>query len=122
VLSRPGTLVLILSSHSSHSKQIPREVEIADRYHLSIVSLRVEDVQPSEWLEYFLQNIQWIDAFDDRFENAITRLIAAIQTGTESPAERTRTLRVPDRDTFARPVPIARTQPERQRARSRKPL
>ena len=95
-IKRSGSLVLIFSSHSSHSKQIAREIEMADRYHLNLVSLRVENVQPSESLEYYLHNIQWIDAFDGHFDQASRQLIATIQKGTNFPAERTEMLPAPD--------------------------
>jgi hypothetical protein len=104
-IKRSSNLVLILSSHSSNSKQIAREVETADRHRLNMVSFRVEDVQPPESLEFFLHNIQWLDALGDHFDDAVLRLIGMIQTGKKFPAERTQISRSPNLGNLEKPPP-----------------
>lgn len=89
-LKRCHTLVLILSSHSKVSKQIAREVESADRNGANILTFRIEDVMPPPSLEYFLQNIQWIDGFGNRFEEGIAALVAAVRRNQAFPAEKTK--------------------------------
>ncbi len=72
-------LVMLLSSHSHRSKQIAREAELADRNGLSIVTFRLEDVDPPEALEYFLTNLQWIDGFGTNFETGLGTLLHTIR-------------------------------------------
>src|SRR5438270_7142339 len=51
-IHRSRNLVLVLSSNSRNSKQIAREVEIADRKGLTILTFRLEDTEPPPSLEY----------------------------------------------------------------------
>jgi hypothetical protein len=114
-IHRSHNLVLVLSSHSRNSKQIAREVEIADRNGLSILTFRLENTDPPPSLEYFLTNLQWIDGFKEKFESAVDQLAEAVRTGENFPAARTtfRTTRpgfvtvtpAPARS-FIEPVPV----------------
>jgi tetratricopeptide (TPR) repeat protein len=88
-IKRSHTMVLILSSHSHSSKQISREVETADRVGLNIITFRIEDVTPPPSLEYFLQNIQWIDAWGSQYSEAIEQLARTIRSSRSFPAEKT---------------------------------
>ncbi len=88
-IKRCHTLLLVLSSHSHSSKQIAREVETADRAGANIITFRIEDVTPPPSLEYFLQNIQWIDAFDNRYADAVETLARTIRASKSFPAEKT---------------------------------
>jgi tetratricopeptide (TPR) repeat protein len=67
-------MVLVLSAASHSDKQIAREVENADHEGLSIVTFRLDNVSPPDELAYFLRNLQWLDAFDGRFDSAVERL------------------------------------------------
>jgi tetratricopeptide (TPR) repeat protein len=85
------TFVLILSENCQHSRQIARELELADSHALRIVALRVQDVQPPPQLLFFLGNVQWLDAFGDRFDASMARLAEAMNRSSDSyPAPLTR--------------------------------
>ncbi|HEX4228970.1 MAG TPA: TIR domain-containing protein [Bryobacteraceae bacterium] len=71
-------MVLVLSSASHSDKQIAREVENADHEGLSIVTFRLDNVSPPDELAYFLRNLQWLDAFDGRFDPAVERLVKVV--------------------------------------------
>jgi hypothetical protein len=58
-----------------------------------MITLRVEDVQPSPGLLYFLGNVQWLDAFPERFERAVIRLADVIHQQQAYPASPTNTHR-----------------------------
>lgn len=88
-IRRCHTFVVILSSKSAESRQMPRELELADATGLPIVSFRIEDVQPPPDLLFFLTNVQWVDAFKDQFDGALTRLSEAIMQSKNYPAPRT---------------------------------
>ena len=53
--------VLLLSSAANRSPHVRREVERAVGRR-PILNVRIEDVVPSESLEYFLASTQWLDA------------------------------------------------------------
>lgn len=80
-LQQCKSFVLILSSNSSNARQISREAELADHQGLPIITFRVEDVQPPPSLLYFLGNLQWLDAFDDKFDSALKRLAEVVRSG-----------------------------------------
>lgn len=79
-LQQSRFFVLVLSSHSIYEEQISREVRIAaDALKLPIFPFRIEDVQPPKKISYFLGDIQWLDAFNGRFDSAISQLVERIQ-------------------------------------------
>jgi tetratricopeptide (TPR) repeat protein len=84
------TFVLILSENCQHSRHIARELELADSHALRIVALRIQDVQPPPQLLFFLGNVQWLDAFGDRFDASMTRLAEAMTRSDNYPAPLTR--------------------------------
>jgi len=70
--------------------EIYREVELAARGRKTIIGARIEDVQPSANLGYFLSSIQWVDALPGPTEDRIdwlARTVAATVHGTEIVAE-----------------------------------
>ncbi len=87
-LQKCRAFVLVLSSNSKNARQIAREAELADKTGLPIITLRVEDVQPPPELLYFIGNVQWLDAFGDQFEPAMSRLIQVVRSAGQgdSPA------------------------------------
>ncbi|ORB68784.1 toll/interleukin-1 receptor domain-containing protein [Mycolicibacterium tusciae] len=69
-------LVLLFDASADTSKHIHREVDLADRAHIPIHWLRLDDVEPDE-LNYYLGTIQWIDWLDKRDE-ALDRLVRTL--------------------------------------------
>jgi len=67
-------LVLIFSTHSNQSEQVLREVQLAANSHLHIVQFRIQDVIPSDDLEYYLSAPHWLDALTPPLENHLGRL------------------------------------------------
>jgi tetratricopeptide (TPR) repeat protein len=78
-------MVLVLSAASHSDKQIAREVENADHEGLSIVTFRLDNVSPPDQLAYFLRNLQWLDAFDGRFDAAVERLVKVVLAPSAPP-------------------------------------
>jgi hypothetical protein len=66
--------VLLLSANANLSPQIKREVERAVHAGLSIITMRIEDVQPSKSLQYFLSTPHWLDAMSPPLERHLTYL------------------------------------------------
>ncbi len=62
-LSDARIMVLVFSASTNDSPQVRREVERAVHKQLLILPFRIEDVEPSKSLEYFLSAEHWLDAF-----------------------------------------------------------
>jgi TIR domain len=56
-------MVLVFSASSNESSQVHREVERAVHKRVQVLPFRIDDVQPSKSLEYFLSSQHWMDAF-----------------------------------------------------------
>ena len=80
--------VLLLSANANLSPQIKREVERAVHAGLSIITMRIEDVQPSKSLEYFLSTPHWLDAMSPPLERHLAYLadvLRAVIDGRAAP-------------------------------------
>lgn len=78
--------VLIFSGNANRSPQVNREVERAVSNGLPIIPVRVEDVKPSDSLEYFISNQHWLDALTPPLERHLERLIAMVGHLLDGPA------------------------------------
>lgn len=54
-------MLIVFSAYADRSPHMAREVELADRRSMAILPVRIEPVEPTGDLEYFLANRQWID-------------------------------------------------------------
>ena len=72
-------MVLVFSSHANSSPQIEREVERAVNKGIPVIPFRVENVEPSDALEYFISAPHWLDAFTPPFEQHLERLAEAVK-------------------------------------------
>ncbi len=65
IVSTIGTsrvFVLLLSEGSSASGQVIRELEIAVDNGIPIIPLRIEDIEPTEAMRYYIKSLHWLDA------------------------------------------------------------
>lgn len=67
-------MILIFSAKANGSPQIRREVNHAVEKGLLIVPFRIEDVTPSETMEYYLDVTHWLDALTPPLENHLNEL------------------------------------------------
>lgn len=101
--------VLVFSANANASVQVKREVERAVAKGLNIMPVRIEDVVPSKYFEYFISSAHWLDAITPPMEEHLTYLaevIGRIVNGptvplSDPPTDR---MRVPP-DPLPRPVP-----------------
>ena len=76
-------MVLVFSEAANNSDEIKKELSLASRYRVPVITLRLEDVEPSDAFAYELSTRQWIDAFDgwdksiDSLVNRIGHLLGA---------------------------------------------
>ncbi len=77
-------MVLVFSANANGSPQIEREVERAVHKGIPVVPVRIEDVAPSEALEFFISAPHWLDAFPPPFEQHLDNLAEAVKRLLES--------------------------------------
>lgn len=72
-------LVVIFTARANASKNVLREIERAATFGKTILPFRVESVEPSREMEFFLSMPQWLDATSGRLDQNIDRLIRVVQ-------------------------------------------
>jgi len=71
-------IVIVFSSSANGSPHVTREVERALNKGIPILPFRVEDVVPSNSLEYLLAGLNWLDALTPPMESHIRRLAGTV--------------------------------------------
>ena len=74
-----SVFVLLLTSESNKSGQVVREVERAASSNAIIIPFRVEEVQPSRNLEFYVSSAHWLDAISKPLEKHLKELLQAIK-------------------------------------------
>jgi hypothetical protein len=70
--------VLIFSHHTNQSEDVRREVHLASKRSKYIIPFRIEDAQPVAALEYYLSNLQWVDAMPRSLEDGLAHLLTIV--------------------------------------------
>ena len=73
-------MVIVFSSNSNASKQVMREVERAVQKDVVVVPFRIDEVQPSKDMEYFLSATHWLDAITPNMEKHIDNLVTTVKS------------------------------------------
>ena len=79
-INRSKVMVVILSSDSNLSPQVMREAERAVNKRIPIIPLRIEDIQLSKELEYFLSAAHWLDALTPPLQYHLDTLADRVAT------------------------------------------
>lgn len=77
-IERCKVMVVIFSEHSNASKQVMREVERAVQKDVVIIPFRIDDIKPTEDMEYFLSSTHWLDAVSPKMDKHIENLTATV--------------------------------------------
>ena len=85
-ISNARVMLLLLSSASNQSRQVAREVQLADSSRLRIVPVLLEPVQPEGDFIYFISNTQWLTALGGTAADHSTTLLAAVREALEAAA------------------------------------
>jgi hypothetical protein len=72
-------MVLVFSAHANDSPQIRREVERAVHKGVAIIPLRIENIMPTQSLEYFIGTVHWLDALTPPLEGHLRRLTESVK-------------------------------------------
>jgi len=73
-IANARVFVLIFSSHSNVSEHVRREVQAAFNKGTIVVPLRIEDIEPSGALQYYLSGRHWLDAITPPLGAQLKRL------------------------------------------------
>ncbi|MBI5679904.1 MAG: toll/interleukin-1 receptor domain-containing protein [Methanobacterium sp.] len=79
-IAQSKVFVLIFSSDSDQSSLVLKEVETAVNMGLTIIPFRIEDVEPSESMEYFISATHWLDAVTPPLETHLQKLTQTIDS------------------------------------------
>jgi hypothetical protein len=71
-------IVLILSQGSNQSTHVLREVGEAVDNGIPILPLRIEDVNPTDELHYYIKSIHWLDAMSPPLERHLEKLTGSV--------------------------------------------
>lgn len=82
--------VLILTDESNKSGQVAREVERAASNNDVIIPFRIQQVEPSRNLEFYVSSSHWLDATEKPLANHLPSLLDAITNWQSSHSSRER--------------------------------
>jgi formylglycine-generating enzyme required for sulfatase activity len=80
-------MVLIFSSNSNESRQVRREVAHAFNEGLTIVPVRLEQVEPNRALAFHIESFHWLDALSEPREQYLRELAQHIKAILETQPE-----------------------------------
>lgn len=72
-------VVLILSQGSNGSAQVIREIDEAVGDGVPILPLRIDDVEPSEQMRYYIKSIHWLDALSPPMQRHLEHLTDSVE-------------------------------------------
>jgi tetratricopeptide (TPR) repeat protein len=72
-------MVLIFSSHSNKSQHVLRELTTAVKHELIIIPFRIENVEPTQSMEYLIGIPHWLDAITPPLEKHLDTLVKTIE-------------------------------------------
>jgi hypothetical protein len=78
-------MVLVFSRHANESAQVRREVERAIHKGVHVVPVRIEDLEPTGAMEYFISSPHWLDALTPPLEAHLDRLVASVRAVLAEP-------------------------------------
>ena len=72
-------MVVVFSSSSNASAQVLREIERAVSKGIAILPFRIENVEPSGSMEYFLATPHWLDAITPPLDRHIQSMVRTVE-------------------------------------------
>jgi hypothetical protein len=78
-IEQSRSLLLVFSQAANNSPQVLREIERAVSKSKPLLTVRVENLQPTASLEFFLSSHHWFDLFPDSDPNLLSALVQAVR-------------------------------------------
>jgi outer membrane protein assembly factor BamD (BamD/ComL family) len=79
-------MVLIFSTSSNDSRQVKREIELAVSRGLTIMPIRLDQVEPTRSMAYYMAGVHWIDALTLPLETHFKKMVEWIKPHLDTPA------------------------------------
>lgn len=115
-LSQSSLLVVVFSEDSNNSKQLKKELAVADTLEKPIVPVLIEDTKPRGGYLYELADRNWLQAFPnptDKLDKLVAQLLALVgKTETETAPPAAAQPAAPPPPAPAAPAPAAAQAPE----------
>jgi hypothetical protein len=67
-------MIVVISDESNQSTHVPREVERAVANDVIVVPFRIDAVEPTGAMAYYLASEHWLDAMTPPLESHLTQL------------------------------------------------
>ncbi len=77
-IGQSRVFILIFSDGANRSGQVAREMSLAAEHELPILPFRIEDVEPSGDMRYYIQSIHWLDALTPPLERHLATLTETV--------------------------------------------
>ena len=65
-ITNSKAIVVLFSTNANKAGGVLKELEVANRRGISIIPLRIEDIFPTNAIEYYLVTNHWMDAFNPK--------------------------------------------------------
>ncbi len=78
-IEEASAMLLVFSQSANDSPQVLREIERAVDRRVPIYPVRIDDVQPSRAMEYYLSSHQWKDVDPERLEEGMEEIVPSIK-------------------------------------------
>jgi len=78
-IERSRGMVVVLSGAANQSRQVIREVERAVAHDVVVVPFRIESIEPTGAMAYYLASEHWLDALTPPVETHIAQLVSVAQ-------------------------------------------
>ena len=82
-INNADAMAVLLSEESNGSRHVSREVDLAVDKGLPLVVLRIEEVTPTDTLEYLLRLYQWTDVYSSDVADHAARIMEAVTVSEE---------------------------------------
>jgi len=83
LISESKIFLLILSSGAEKSEQVAKQLKIAVENNLNIIPFRAGKTENNLGMQYMLDELEWVDAYEDGFNEAYDILLEIIEEITQ---------------------------------------
>ena len=77
-IEKSHIMVLIFSSNSNSSKDVSKELVLAMNVGVAVIPLKIENVQPSGIMKYYLSDTHWIDSLNPPTKDQIDNIVETV--------------------------------------------
>jgi hypothetical protein len=81
-------VIFIMTEEANQSRPVANELELAFRFQRVIIPIRINEIQPSQRINFFVSNSQWVDAIYSPLKKRIdvlVNIINAAKNNTQIP-------------------------------------